>query len=261
MDVRQYVAVRESLDALVSLFAQVGQPLNIPLSFLVERTVGHRKAPCTTARHVNVNPEFGGGKQGDGTNEWFGASMCPFVNLKMSLLEEDLRTRGDCTLILLPGSAVSLALLAIALSAGEMGVRAHASVISVMHACILASWSSVSRLSLYCPHQSIDVGAKSGLSWRSWCPRRLGLLLLLLLLHVHAVIHVGIFIHWLTTIGFCHLRRLAHVNSGPLYLPDLREILGRPIRLWQIERLRREYSAIGVHRSRSSVIPNVRRSI
>ena len=156
--------------------------------------------------------------------------MCPFVNLKMSLLKEDLRTGGDCALILLPGSAVSLALLAIALSTGEMRVRAHASVISVLHACILAGWSSVSRFSLYCPHQSIDVGAESDLSWRSWSSRRLRLLLLLLL-HGHVIIHVGIFIHWLTTIGFCQLRGLAHVNSGPLYLPDLREILSGSIRL------------------------------
>lgn len=155
--------------------------------------------------------------------------MCPFVNLKMSLLKEDLRTGGDCALILLSGSAVSLALLAIALSAGEMRVRRHASVVSVMHAWILAGWPSVSRFSLYCPHQSIDVGAKSNLPWRSWRPRRLRLLLLLLL-HRHIVIHVGIFIDWLATIGLRQLWGLAHVGSGPLYLPDLREILSGAVR-------------------------------
>lgn len=159
--------------------------------------------------------------------------MCPFVNLKMGFLEEDLRTGGDCALILLSGSAVSLALLAIALSAGEMRVRPQISIISVMDASILAGWSSVSRFSLYCPHQSINVSAESNFPWRSWCPRRLRLLLLLLLLllHRHIVIHVGIFIHWLTTIGFWQLLWLAYVNSGPLYLPDLREILSRAIRL------------------------------
>lgn len=49
--------------ALVSLFNRLSKPPNVPLSFLVERTVGHRRAPCTAVLHISVSPVFERSKQ------------------------------------------------------------------------------------------------------------------------------------------------------------------------------------------------------